>query len=207
MTEKDSNGCLVWGLVGCAGLLVTSLCVLTGVGVLFATKGLPDLLPIDPDGLHTPKPEMPYVDPTAPLPHEVPLPGPPPAEEEAFDRFSLTVIAQVTLVTGSMPVAEGDRCRFTVDRVRRAQCHAQIYCGEKLLYGGPSLGYFECEIDQGPPPKLIGGDETTTVEEGGGDARMIVSTDNGSLLIADAGGDHGTYQMVARIESMEVSRP
>lgn len=200
MAEKDSSGCVVWGLVGCVGLIVTLLCAGTGVAVLLASSsfsGWPDLFPVEPDG---PPPEPGELAPG--LPEGQPPPAP--FGEGKPRPPSILITAKVVVATGSTPAAEGDSCTFVVDRISPTQCHTQIHCGDKLLYGGERLGYFQCTVEEGPPIQINGADETTTLEEGGGDARMVLSTNGGNLLIADEGGAHGTYQIVAEIQSVEV---
>jgi len=114
------------------------------------------------------------------------------------------ITATVIAIDGSNPVAMGSECRFAVGRRPRGRgywCNAQIVCGGKLLYGGPTSGFFPCTLDSPPGRHVVGADpETTSVDT---DAAMSINSQTNTLTVwDDATGPHGAYTMTAEIRTL-----
>lgn len=192
--EPQSNNTLIWVLVGCAGLLVLGLCGATGFGVWLY---LEDSRTAAPMPVPTPTPY--------PAPPSGPAPGPGPAlpAPPQMGASPRTITATVTSVTGSSPVAVGATCGFNVERHTRPDppgfwCRAQISCGGTLLYGGPSAGFFPCQLFEQPRRDVTGEDDMMTGSDT--DAAMRLDTRAGTLSIRDdSAGPHGQYTLEARI--------
>lgn len=125
---------------------------------------------------------------------------PPPAQ--GVDLTPRLVEAQITQTAGAAPVAVGAACRFNVEgRIRddgTYWCNAQVTCGGLLLYGGPSAGYFMCEL-RGPPTRhVIGADAQTSSMDS--DSSMEINTETRELRVRDdPTGNFGAYHIVANI--------
>jgi len=188
MTDADGgskgNG-IIWVAAGCGGLLLLLLCVATGFGV-FMMRAKDSV--------------MPQLDP-------MPGSGPQTPGESPGTTFSVEVNATVTSVTGSRPVSPDGVCSFRVERHPRSSggywCRTQAMCGEKLLFGGPTAGYFQCEMTQDASgTRIVGGDPDTTSSDR--DASFAINTDEGSVVIRDDGtSDNGEYSLVAHINSVQ----
>ena len=116
---------------------------------------------------------------------------------------ALRVRATVRRVQGRSPVRVGAPCDFEVLRVRRADggswCRALVACGERLLYGGPDAGYFDCELGGVARPFVRGADPWTTSEDG--DAAMGLDTPEGTLQVRDdASGAFGRFSLRAHVD-------
>lgn len=198
--EPQSNSALIWVLVGCAGLLVLGLCGATGFGVWRYLEASTTAPYPGPAPVPTPMPTPPY-----PAPPSGPAPGPGPSlpAPPQMGVSPRTVTATVTSVTGSSPVAVGATCGFNVERHTRPDppgfwCRAQITCGGTLLYGGPSAGFFPCQLFEQPRRDVTGEDDMTTASDT--DAAMRIDTRTGTLSIRDdSAGTHGQYTVEARI--------
>jgi len=120
---------------------------------------------------------------------------------------SVEITAAVTVVTGSRPVSEGAICSFRVERLPRSNgagywCRTQAVCGGKLLFGGPTAGYFNCRMTVGSGvPEITGGDpDTSSVDN---DASFAIDTTASSVVLRDdATSQNGEYSLVAHINSL-----
>ncbi len=195
---QQKSNTVVWVVVGCAGLLVLGLCVAGGVAYWWFTRETllgPDDIPVTfPQG---PPPAVP--DGSGSGAGSGPMLPPPPAMQPDVR----TVSATVTATTGAAPVAVGTTCQFVVERHPRPDppgfwCRAQISCGGVLLYGGPSAGFFPCELYEQPRRDVVGRDDDTTAADT--DAAMSLDTRQGTLSIRDdTSGPHGVYSLEARV--------
>ncbi len=185
--EEQSNKGL-YLLLGCAGLIVTGLCVATGVGfwMMGTTSSVaPISVPVAP----TPVPVPPVAPPnTGPGPALPPPPGPALPPPPAMGVAPRIVTAVVGATTGAAPVATGSECTFTVERHSRAAppgywCRTQINCGGNLLYGGPTAGFFECSLYEQPRRNVVGEDTQTTTFDS--DAAMRIDTTNNTVTVRD----------------------
>jgi hypothetical protein len=117
------------------------------------------------------------------------------------------VVARVTSVTGNVPVRRGALCRFVVqtiiaNRDGADRCRAQVTCGDTLLYGGQTSGYFNCDLDDPPSKHVSGLDDATTWSDS--DAALNIDTRAGRLIVRDdSQGFHGEMQVEARIVDVE----
>jgi len=197
----DGDSKLLYVAVGCAVFLMVGLCVGSGFGVWYLTQREEEVGMV-PVPLEEPKPP-----PIQPKPPAVPGPAPvgptlpPPPSLPTAPRI---VTATVTAVEGAAPVSVGAACNFNVlrqpnpDQPSGYWCNAQIVCGGKLLYGGPSAGYFPCTVVDAPP-SVVGADPMTTASDT--DAAIDLNTTAGTLTIRDdANGLHGAYTLTARID-------
>ena len=207
--EKD-NGAL-YVLLGCAGLLIVGLCVATGIGtwMVFEQTSSPVYGPT------TPAPYVPPPTPVVPVPPTGPgAPGTPggpggPSVGPALPpppSFAPPALVRATVegIEGASPVAVGSACEFTVERHPEPSqpsgywCRTQIVCGGRLLYGGPSAGYFPCTLSEGAPRTVVGRDVETTSSDT--DAAMTLDTTTGELTVLDdASGPFGAYTVRARV--------
>ena len=214
--EEASKGdnALVYVLAGCGVLLVIGLCVVTGFGMYVVTQQAAVIPSVRPTPGPNPREFPPYPDgpppsPALPAPGPggatpaIPAPGlppPPPAPVAALE-----VEFEVEVVGGAPRVAPGDRCTFPVTQQPRAGqtpwCRAEVRCGDQLLYGGGSAGYFECSFSpatgDGPGAVVGGEDQTTGVD---GDAAFRVDTLGGVVTIRDdAGAPSGAFSVRGRV--------
>lgn len=204
--EKD-NGAL-YVLLGCAGLLVLGLCVATGVGVWMVMEQastVAPMYPTPPGPIPSPSVPSPTV-PSPTLPNPTPFPPPTGPALPPPPSFAPPLLVRATIesVEGASPVAVGTTCEFTVEKQPSPDqpsgywCRTQIVCGGRLLYGGPTAGYFPCTLGEGSARTVVGQDpETTSVDT---DGSMMIDTSTSMLTIGDdAAGVFGTYAVRARI--------
>lgn len=198
--EKD-NGAL-YVLLGCAGLLIVGLCAASGLGVWMVVQRSSVPPVAYPSGPAMPPPVPPPVAPTVPPPGTPLPPGPALPPPPDFGFSPAIIRATVESVEGTSPVAVGATCEFTVERHARPEppgywCRTQIACGGRLLYGGPTAGYFPCELGDSPRT-VVGRDiEATSVDT---DAAMELDTTTGVLSVRDdVAGPYGSYAIRARI--------
>lgn len=195
----------MWGLIGCAALLVSGLCLATGLGAYWIFSSAPSgpvatPTPVGPTPQPFPQPPQPFPQQPQPFPQQPPLPPPP---MPAFRPLGIS--ARVESITGSQPVATGATCSFDVERHALEQpgaywCRAQIHCGGVLLYGGGQAGYFPCTILE--PRGVFGEDTQTTAQDT--DASMQLDTRTRLLTLRDdASGPHGAFDLRAGIESVQ----
>ena len=175
MTER--RGAAIWLLTGGLGLLGALLCIGGGVAV-FLYGGNPVAAPATGTGGGAP-------------------PG--------VDFSPREVVATVERVTPGAPAAYGAECRFSVEGQAHPQlgywCNAQIQCGGRLLYGGPSAGFFPCVLAPSPARDVAGEDASTSSQDR--DAAMRIDTANRSLTIRDdSAGANGEYVVDARVVSV-----
>lgn len=205
---EPSSDRLMWGLIGCAALLVTGLCLATGLGAYWIFSSSPSgpvatPTPVGPGTPPYPQQPQPFPQQPQPFPQQPQNPALPPPPLPAFRP--LGVSARVESVTGSRPVAPGATCSFDVERHALEQpgtywCRAQMQCGGVLLYGGGQSGYFPCTLLE--PRGVFGEDVQTTAEDT--DASMQLDTRTGVLTLRDdATGPHGAFDLRARIESVQ----
>lgn len=204
--EGDSK--VLYVAIGCAVFLVVGLCVASGFGVWYLTQRKEEVVTAPVPAEPKPPPQLPQQPPQPGRPIVPgPAPGgptmPPPPSVPTAPRI---VNATVTAVDGSTPVSVGMTCNFNVRRQPRPDmpngywCNAQIVCGGKLLYGGPSSGYFPCTVGDSPP-SVVGSDTSTTSSDT--DAAIDLNTPGGTLTIRDDGtGVHGQYSLTARIDQV-----
>lgn len=204
----QSNGS-VMALMGCGALLMCGLCVVTGMGayMFLSPGGRP---PAEPIVVAPATPVAPHM-PNQPLPQEPPVPHPfqPPQPQQPVlpppppsARPDVRVRATVTHITAGGPVASGAQCDFQVEMPSPSQqmCRAQVYCGGRLLYGGPTAGYFQCTV--GPGNQVTGQDGNTTADDT--DASFSISTPASIITLRDdASGPNGAFTLTARVDSVQ----
>lgn len=204
MAEGEKDNTALYVLLGCAGLLVLGLCAATGVGVWMVMEQASSAPPV---AYPTPAP---IPGPTVPTPPPPIAPTPfPPSTGPALPpppSFAPPMLVRATIdsIEGASPVAVGTACEFTVERQPSPEqpsgywCRTQIVCGGRLLYGGPSAGFFPCTLGEGTPRTVVGQDvETTSVDT---DASMSIDTSTATLTIRDdSAGPFGAYGVRARI--------
>jgi hypothetical protein len=205
MAEGEKDNTALYVLLGCAGLLVLGLCAATGVGVWMVMEQASSAPPVA-----YPMPPGPVPGPTVPTPPPPVAPSPfPPTPGPALPpppSFAPPMLVRATIdsIEGASPVAVGTACEFTVERQPSPEqpsgywCRTQIVCGGRLLYGGPSAGFFPCTLGEGTPRTVVGQDvETTSVDT---DASMTIDTSTATLTIRDdSAGPFGAYGVRARI--------
>ncbi|MFK8004273.1 MAG: hypothetical protein AB8H86_32205 [Polyangiales bacterium] len=201
----QSNGS-VMALMGCGVLLMCGLCVVTGMGAyMFLSPGAAPAAPVvvapaTPANPNVPaQPQQPPIPQPfqPPQPQQPTLPPPPPSA-----RANVRVRATVTHVTAGGPVASGAQCDFQVEQPTQGQsmCRAQVYCGGRLLYGGPNAGFFQCT--PGPGNQITGQDGNTTADDT--DASFAISTPASIITIRDdASGPNGAFTLTARVDSVQ----
>ena len=184
--NEHSNGSVML-LMGCGGLLMEPVVVAS------ATPVPPQPFP---QPLQQPQPQPQLPPQPFPTPQQPTLPPPPqPAQ-------ALRVRATVTFVSPGGPVQSGASCDFQVEppSVSQDMCRAQVYCNGRLLYGGPTAGYFPCT--PGPGAHVTGQDSNTTANDT--DASFSISTPASIITIRDdASGPNGAYTLTARVDSVQ----
>jgi hypothetical protein len=100
-------------------------------------------------------------------------------------------------------VAVGERCSFDVTEAPRqgggSWCHTEIRCGEKVIYGGESRGFFDCATNG---RSVRGRDDRTTQDDG--DASLLLDLDGRTVTVADdATSPLGAFGLEARITTVE----
>jgi hypothetical protein len=187
--------------VGCLVVIVLGLFGAGGAAVYMLRTG---------DELGVPVPPMPTpvgrdpIAPTAP-----PAPAPPPTTTVPFaigappEPAVRLVRATVTASSGLADVTVGTPCTVEVRRSDDSdQCHAQIDCGPRHLYGSESLGFFTCTLFVGGTrPDIQGADAMTTREDT--DPAMSLDTVAGVLTLRDdETGTLGAFSVSANVESV-----
>ncbi|NOY94044.1 MAG: hypothetical protein GXP55_22910 [Deltaproteobacteria bacterium] len=192
---RKGNG-MIWVAVGCGGLLLLTLCVATGFGAYFVM----DRGSSSPMSSPMPQAQQPTGPGSGPM---MPSQG----GGTPGATSSVEVTAAVTVVTGSRPVSEGAICSFRVERLPRSNgagywCRTQAVCGGKLLFGGPTAGYFNCRMTVGGgAPEITGGDPDTSSADN--DASFAIDTTESSVVLRDdATSQNGEYTLVAHINSL-----
>lgn len=170
--EPDDKAWVPWALSGCGCGLLVGICSIAGIAFMLA-----DSRP----------------------PRAQAGPGP----ETSGDVRMVT--ATVEQVTGSRPVPIGSVCEFAVEKHAQQSggywCRSQIACNGRLLYGGPSSGYFPCTMFDPPRTDVVGQDPQTTSQDT--DASMELDTLQGLLTIRDdVRGPYGAYQLTARVSQV-----
>lgn len=194
---------LLWGLIGCGGLLLTVLCLVPPV-VWWVLRSTDDEAAVGPELAPAPEPRWPAPEPSpGPSPGSVPGPipnVPPPPIPLAPDPRRVT--ATVEEVRGLGSVTVGSTCSFDVHRESRSDgtfwCNAQVRCAGELLYGGDHAGYFDCTLYEQPHRHVVGEDSNTTGTDG--DAAMRLNTLQDELVVRDdASGRLGEFEVRARV--------
>jgi hypothetical protein len=188
--------------VGCALLLLCTLCIL-GAAAAFLMRSQALV-----QGMQNPPFEpapLPPTDPTT-SPTQPPMVGPAQPAIPTMPSDLRHVRATITEVTGLSDVATGATCTAEVSRNDRADgtfwCNAQIRCGERLVYGGPDAGFFECVLYGGDQRDVVGSDQRTTSEDN--DGAMSLNTVDGSFEVwDDATSTLGAFRIRARIDGIE----
>lgn len=189
---SKGNG-MIWVAAGCGGLLILTLCVGSGVAFYFVGQRA-EMERTDYPG--------PMIDPNGPSGGQ----GPGPMMPNTGGSESVEVNATVTVSTGSQPAAAGSTCSFRVEHLPRSNgagfwCRTQAVCAGRLLFGGPTAGYFNCTYSGGASPAVTGGDPDTTSADS--DASFAIDTTSGNVTIRDdASGPNGEYSLVAHIDSV-----
>jgi hypothetical protein len=92
----------------------------------------------------------------------------------------------VSTVSGMTDVAAGDECPFEVEQIPRGGgsvwCRTELRCGERVLYGGPGQGYFDCTFPETEYDHLQAYDYTMASEDG--DPSFTIDYD-GNLVVRD----------------------
>lgn len=228
METGDNKGSgVAWIVIGCGALFFLSLCV-AGGAAFYIAGGMGMTTPAGPPPVPAPPTPMPMQPvpgqpvPFQPIPGQpVPLPPPPvpsgpsgpvpmpppPMPAGPSDPNPRRVRATVTSMLGSVGVRVGDSCAFDVERLPRDDgsfwCRAQVVCNNVLLYGGPTAGFFDCQlIEANGRRDVIGGESATTPTDR--DAAMQIDTPQHKLEVwDDQGGALGAFRMEARVESVQ----
>lgn len=182
MERKASQDALLWGLVGCGGILFLVLIGSCIAGmVLVGRRGLPDL-PRPTVGSDPPAPVPPpgAPPPTAPVP-----PGKPPPP-----LAPVRIRVAVTSVTGSLSGRVLGGCDVSVSPPASpgAMCQAVVLCDGLPLYGGGGTGFFRCQLGPGAG-RVVGNDADTTADDG--DAAFTLDTDARTFRLRD--DDRSTF--------------
>lgn len=165
---------------------------------------LADPTPIDPSqtlgGLTAD--QLGIAGPTEPEPEVEPIPSVP------IPALSRTIIARVTQVRGIDSLRRGAACEFDVDRVDLSpdgtsyRCRTRVMCGDVLIYGGPSSGYFDCTLE--PPPSLHVRGEDTATSASDTDGAFAIDSAAGTFRVRDdSSGPNGELELIARITRVE----
>lgn len=199
MEKGSGTDGMLWGLVGCAGLLFLVLLAACGVGgYLVLQRGI-DVTPSLPTGPESPPPPdapVPRVRPPRPPRPDAPRPRtpsypdkpPPPASEVRLG-------VRVTSVTGGLSGRVLASCEVVVRPPSEStgNCHAHIDCEGLVLYGEGSTGYLPCRFD-GASGAVSGRDSDT--HEGDGDAAVTIDTAARVLsIVDDASSTVGAYTL------------
>lgn len=197
MTDSDGNSKgngMIWVAAGCGGLLLLLLCVATGFGVFTIMDKRASM------GGSAPMPMQSSDPSTGPM---MPSPGGSPGA-----TASVEVTATVTSSTGSRPAPEGAVCSFRVEHLPRSGgsgywCRTQAVCGGQLLFGGPTAGYFNCDMTQDSSgTQILGADPDTTSADN--DGSFAIDTNAGTVVIRDdSTSANGEYSLVAHISSVQ----
>jgi len=122
-------------------------------------------------------------------------------------RPRVAIVAVVESALGaSVPVRVGQQCGLVVENPERGDgtgarwCRTEVRCGDAIVYGGGTSGFFPCTFST-QPPAVIGSDEQTS--SGDQDGAFEVDTRLGRLSVSDdASGRLGTFMIAARITSV-----
>ncbi len=192
---KENNTLFVAIGVGCGCLLVLLACGVTGV-LVYLGMAARDGAVAEP--VFTPPPAGP-----SPMTPSAPMVGPAaPVGVTDVHRIDATV----TAASGLSDVTVGTPCVASVGRADREDgtfwCNAQITCGQRLLYGGPTAGYFECTLYAGTSFGVAGADAGTSGADR--DPAMQIDTRSGSIEISDdADGALGAFHVSLRVDRVE----
>ncbi|MCC6874029.1 MAG: hypothetical protein IT378_06950 [Sandaracinaceae bacterium] len=183
---KEKSSPWLWVGIGCGGLALLGLCLIPPIAYLTMGSSEGGSL-VDRDD-------------TAPAPGPAPDVAPP---LPGTDSRRVTV--RVTRALNVPGARDGATCAFDVTRHDRSDgsfwCNAQIRCGDRLLYGGPTAGFFECTLYDQPQRHVVGHDVNTT--SGDRDAAMSLDTLTGTLEVRDdATGVNGQFELQARVTSV-----
>lgn len=88
---------------------------------------------------------------------------------------------EVTEVTGTAPASVGDTCTVTVisrNGGNDLNCQASVRCGAATIYGGGTVGYLVCGIEDGQP--TFGRDEETR-----GDPMLELNLAGDTVVVSD----------------------
>lgn len=205
--DGDPRGRWVWIAIGCGGLALSLLCV--APPVIWLLRSDP------PEGADAPRAPIAPAPPTSPSPPVAPRPPvappapplaplpPPPSPAITSPR---RVTATVEAATGVPGLRAGSECSFDVTHGDRPDgtfwCNAQVRCAGRLLYGGPSAGFFECTLYERPERHVVGEDPSTTSQDG--DAAMRLDTLAGRLTVRDdPRGRLGAFTVRARVTGVQ----
>lgn len=203
METKDDGAVWRWVAVGCGGLVLLSLCLISPIAAfwLLRSESVPDNV-YEPAPRDEELPAPPHPLPPTPLPTPTPVPPPPDTPSEAPRQ----IVATVEEAEGLAGIAAGTECRFPVTREPRPDgtfwCNAQVRCGSQLLYGGANAGYFDCTLYEGTERHVVGEDANTTAVDQ--DAAMRLDTLRHELTVRDdARGRLGAFTLRARVTAIE----
>lgn len=118
-------------------------------------------------------------------------------------RSILRVRVEVVRVVEGRVVRVGDKCDCLIEhsRDRAPNCHAQVVCGGKLLYGDADSGYFPCLFSDREPLGVEGEDPTTSATDR--DAAFYIDTRAGVMrLWDDASGELGAFSLEGEVLSV-----
>lgn len=207
MDTKDDGAVWRWVAVGCGGLVLLTLCLISPLAAFWLLRSEPA-----PDSVYEPAPRedvppAPTPRPLPPSPSPSPLPSPrPPPPPGTPSEPPRQITATVEEAEGLVGIAAGTECRFPVTREPRPDgtfwCNAQVSCGSQLLYGGPNAGYFDCTLYEGSERHVVGEDANTTAVDQ--DAAMRLDTLRHELTVRDdARGRLGAFTLRARVTAIE----
>lgn len=135
------------------------------------------------------------------------LPEPPGQLQPSLAGSDRPVTMTVTLSRASGPegLAAGHACTAVVRppaRNGQSLCQGEVRCGDRVLYGGSSNGYFGCEIQWVPSLRVTGRDDATASEDG--DAAIEIDTTTELIRVRDdATGPHGVFEIEGRVVQVQ----
>lgn len=187
MSGNRSESAVLWGLVGCGGLLVLVLCGATGYGLyVVSQRGMPELprFSTGSDAGTSDKPPI-VIAPPVPPSDGKPPPGTGPIE----------IDVRVTAVTGALSGRVLGGCHVTVTTTADEQnnCRARAQCDGLTLYGEGSTGYFPCTLD--PISRAVSGNDGATTSSDRDAAFMLDTNARVLRLRDDASGSFGEYTL------------
>lgn len=100
------------------------------------------------------------------------------------------VFGDVRAVTGTAPVPQGTRCTAFVTPMdsddSKYDTDVEVLCGERLVYGGETLGGVDCEKTNGRAVLCVDSDATAE----GGDPKLRFDRNAGSIVVEDRAPDY-----------------
>jgi hypothetical protein len=210
--ERKKQSPLVWVLGGCGGVLVLGVCIACiGPSVFgMAMMGLDDMSFGGTPPVPTPWPVETYDAAGLTGGPVLPLPAGPirpslaqldPSQDLAPRRVRFVIAS----VAQSTRFSVGQECVAVIERRMLEgsdyRCHADVSCGEMVLYGGPSQGFFPCQMLMNDRRDVTGSDDAST--EVDGDAEFRIDTTISHIAMRDTTGALGEYNIAGTMLAIE----